>query len=77
MATIAQAQHVEQAHFERFWPNTPKLEMYYEPKTDPEAARAHVEPLAATGRARPRAALTALLSFLIGSPHSSTDRSGL
>jgi hypothetical protein len=28
---------------ERLWPNTPKLEMYYEPKQDPEAAQAHIE----------------------------------
>jgi hypothetical protein len=31
------------------WPNTPKLEMYYEPKRDPAAARAHVEKRKAAG----------------------------
>ena len=34
---------------ERLWPTTPKLEMYYEPKTDPEAAQAHVEKRMAAG----------------------------
>ena len=33
----------------RLWPNTPKLEMYYEPKKDPEAARAHIEKRMAAG----------------------------
>jgi len=34
---------------ERLWPTTPKLEMCYEPKTDPEAAQAHVEKRMAAG----------------------------
>jgi N6-adenosine-specific RNA methylase IME4 len=34
---------------ERLWPNTRKLEMYYEPKRDPDAARAHVEKRKAAG----------------------------
>jgi len=37
------------AMIERLWPNTPKLEMYYEPKKDPEAARAHIEKRKAAG----------------------------
>jgi N6-adenosine-specific RNA methylase IME4 len=41
-------QHSEKPEYfaesiERLWPNTPKFEMYYEPKQDPEAARAHIE----------------------------------
>jgi N6-adenosine-specific RNA methylase IME4 len=41
-------QHSEKPEYfaesiERLWPNTPKIEMYYEPKEDPEAAQAHVE----------------------------------
>jgi N6-adenosine-specific RNA methylase IME4 len=47
-------QHSEKPEYfaesiERLWPNTPKLEMYYEPKRDPAAARAHVEKRKAAG----------------------------
>ena len=34
---------------ERLWLNTPKLEMYYEPKKDPEQALAHIEKRKAAG----------------------------
>ena len=41
-------QHSEKPEYfaesiERLWLNTPKIEMYYEPKQDPEAARGHIE----------------------------------
>jgi N6-adenosine-specific RNA methylase IME4 len=34
---------------ERLWPNTPKLEMYYHPREDPEQCRAHIEKRKAAG----------------------------
>jgi hypothetical protein len=34
---------------ERLWQNTPKIEMYYQPKQDPEEARAHAEKRKAAG----------------------------
>ncbi len=55
VVTLARSdQHSEKPEYfaesiERLWPNTPRIEMYYEPKQDSEAARAHVEKRKATG----------------------------